>query len=178
MRPQSLPIKNLLFSRNTRRITCLVGLLFFVNTAFAQRVNMTDLLTYMSMPADQFDHCMLQKGFVCYKSEGGLTGWTCLFAYANNTLLIRPTTASAVIQYVRNGRTDILMYQVHSKEQCELLQKELIRLGYTIEPASTTQDRLTYSTDNTVVTCQKVDVSNGISGNYTGYSLSLIRRRY
>gem|GEM_PF-5357558 len=137
---------------------------------------MKDLLTYMSTPPGKFDNYMLHNGFICYKSEGSLTGWTCLFAYSGNTLLNRPALASSVIQYVRTSRSDILLYQVHSKEQCDELQNELISLGYTID--STATKRLTYYRNNTVVTCQKTDTNNGISGNYTGYTLSLVRRWY
>ncbi|MCK8490229.1 hypothetical protein M0L20_00115 [Spirosoma sp. RP8] len=162
-----------------RRFRCVlytVSLLFLASSTFAQRVNLNELLTYMSLPAAQFDQCMFRKGFVCYKNESGVIGFTCLFAYSSNTLLTRPTTASALIQYVRTGRSDILMYQVRSKEECDQLQQQLIRQGYALEPVSS--DRLTYVNNNVIVTCQKVDVNNAISGNYAGYNLSFIRRWY
>ncbi|GAB3711532.1 hypothetical protein GCM10027592_49210 [Spirosoma flavus] len=137
---------------------------------------MAELLTYMRLPASQFDACMFQKGFVCYKSTGGLNGWTCLFAYNGNTLLNNPATAPGLIQYSRNSRSDLIVYQVHSKAAYEALQKELIELGYSIEPVA--NDRLTYVRNNTVVTCQKTGTDNGISGNYTGYTVSLAALRY
>ncbi|WP_338870504.1 hypothetical protein WBJ53_22945 [Spirosoma sp. SC4-14] len=163
-------------SRPVSRFLGIACFLLCTQSAFSQQVKMKDLLTYMSTPPAQFDQYMFHNNFICYKSEGGLTGWTCLFAYSGNTLLNRPTVASSVIQYVRTSRSDILLYQVHSKEQCEELQNELIRLGYTIDPTAT--KRLTYTQNNTVVTCQKTDTNNGISGNYSGYTLSLVRRWY
>lgn len=157
-------------NRSAQRYT--VGLLLlFVIPASAQRISMSDLVSYMSMPADKFDACMFQKGFVCYKSAGGLDGWTCLFAYSGNRLLTKPSEATALMQYSRNSRSDLLMYQMRSKEEYEALQKELLRLGYTLEPVAT--DRLTYILENTIITCQKTDTANGISANYEGYHISL-----
>lgn len=151
-------------------------LLLLGSSASAQRIRMSDLLTYMSLPADQFEARMFQKGFVCYKSTGGLNGWSCLFAYSGNTLLTIPAEASALMQYSRNSRSDLLMYQVHSKEDYESLQKQLVRLGYTLEPVA--PDRLTYVLANTMITFKKTDSANGISSNYKGYQISLAHRRY
>ncbi|WP_460948503.1 hypothetical protein [Spirosoma daeguense] len=137
---------------------------------------MSELLTFMRLPASQFDSCMFQKGFVCYQSAGGLNGWTCLFAYNSNTLLTNPATATGLMQYSRNSRSDLLVYQVHSKAEYDALQKELIQLGYTVEPVA--NDRNTYIHEKTVVTCQQTDLSNGISGNYKGYTISLANLRY
>lgn len=160
-----------------KAIVSLICLLILTNTAFAQRVSMKELLTYLSCPPEKLDSYMVRNGFICYRSEGGLTNWTCLFAYANNMLVPIPDKASGLIQYVRTCRSNMVVYQLHSKEQCDLLQQELIQLGYTqLDP--TTTNHPTFAHNNTIVTCQKAGTTNGISGNYTGYSLTLSRRLY
>jgi hypothetical protein len=171
-KPKALSVRS---HRGIRRyVVC--WLLLAAIPASAQRVSMSDLLTYMSLPAEKFDACMFQKGFVCYKSTGGLNGWTCLFAYNGNSLMLRPSDAMALMQYSRNSRSDLLMYQIRSKDDYELLQKELVRLGYNLEPVAS--DRLTYVLANTVITFQKTDSANGISSNYEGYQVALAHRRY
>ncbi len=159
-----------------RFLAILLCLSLWTSTVFAQRIRMPDLLHCLSAPVDKFDACMFREGFVCYKSSGGLTGWTCLFAYQPTPFRQNPVTASGLIQYDRNSRSDILTYQVRSKEQYTALQGELIQLGYQIEPVLT--DRKMYIKEDTVVTCQKAGTTAGMSGNYEGYLVTLTRRRY
>ncbi|RAI73843.1 hypothetical protein HMF3257_04470 [Spirosoma telluris] len=140
---------------------------------------MPDLFQCLSTSADKFEFSMFQQGFVCYKSTGGLNGWTCLFAYQPTPLVQEPSKVLAIMQYDRNSRSDILTYQVRSKEQYETLRKELIQLGYRVDPVVVDRQLFTSARDaNTIVTCQPATTSNGMSGNYEGYLFTLTRRRY
>ncbi|GAB4018246.1 hypothetical protein EXU85_14940 [Spirosoma sp. KCTC 42546] len=157
----------------------LLGFFLWHSTSFAQRVHMPDLFQCLSTSADKFDACMFREGFVCYKSSGGLNGWTCLFAYQPTPYIQDPSQSLALIQYDRNSRSDILTYQVQSKEQYETLRAELIKLGYQIDPVTTDRQLFTSAkAANTIVTCQPVWSGNGMSGNYTGYLFTLTHRRY
>ena len=162
-----------------RLFTCLFGLLFWTSVTYAQQLHMPDLFHCLKAPADQFDACMFRQGFVCYKSTGGLTGWTCLFAYQPTPLNQDPAHALALIQYDRNSRSDILTYQVRSKKQYERLRKELIRLGYSIDPVVADRELFTNARlDNMAVSCYRATTATGLSGNYDGYIFTLTRRRY
>lgn len=137
---------------------------------------MLDLLHCLSASVEQFDASMFRQGFVCYKSTGGLTGWTCLFAYQSTPLQQNPATAQALIQYDRNSLSDILMYQVHSEQQYIALQQELVQLGFKLEPLLT--DRKMFIKADTIVTCRKAGTTGGMSDNYDGFLMTLARRRY
>ncbi|GAB4052733.1 hypothetical protein GCM10028810_55330 [Spirosoma litoris] len=162
-----------------RFLTILLGLFLWTSVSFAQRIHMPDLFQCLSASADKFEYSMFQQGFICYKSSGGLNGWTCLFAYHPSPLQQDPSKATAIIQYDRNSRSDVLTYQVRSKEQYELLRTELIKLGYTIDPVVVDRELFTSAKDaNTVVSCQPATNATGMSGNYEGYMFTLTHRRY
>lgn len=162
-----------------RLLILLFGLQLWAVTSFAQRIHMPDLFQCLSTSADNFEYSMFQQGFVCYKSSGGLNGWTCLFAYHPSPLQQDPSKAMAIMQYDRNSRSDVLTYQVRSKEQYELLRAELSQLGYRIDPVIVDRQLFTSAKDaNTIVTCQPATTATGMSGNYDGYMFTLTRRRY
>ncbi|WP_460980017.1 hypothetical protein [Spirosoma knui] len=158
-----------------RKLFLIAGLYVVTFPVFAQQVKLADLLHYLQSPVDEFELRMLQKGFVCYQNKGNVWGWTCLFAYQPIPLFTPPDRALAIIQYDRNNGSDIIVYQVQSSEQYRQLRNDLLRSGYRTEPSPS--DRCVFSRKNIVITCQQTNQYTGISGNYTGHSVTLVRRR-
>jgi hypothetical protein len=143
---------------------------------FSQRVRMPDLLHYLTVSVSEFEHCMLRQGFTCYQSSGNLWGWTCLFAYQPIPFLTPPEQAPALIQFTCSARSNVVTYQLRSSGQYRLLQKELLALGYQMQ--ATPRQGCLFSRGSTLISCQKTDKCNAISGNYQGYNLTLVRQRY
>lgn len=158
-----------------RRNVLLSGLLLLLTLPVAaQQLRLSQLLQYLQAPRDTFELGMLRQGFVCYRSQQSLWGITCLFAYQPTPLLTPSERAPALIQYNRTRLSSVVMYQVRSAGQYRLIQDDLARLGYHM--ASASAERCIFNRDNVVVSCQKTDIHNGLSGNYDGYSITLIRR--
>lgn len=162
-----------------RALLVLISLAFGSPVVVAQRVHAPDLFHCLTASASDFEACMFKQGFVCYMGQGGLNGWTCCFAYQPTPFRQAPDKASALIQYDRNSRSDILTYQVRTKKQYEKLCQELLRMGYRLDPV--VKDRQLFASakvPNTVVTCQPATTTTGMSGNYEGYQFTLTHRRY
>ena len=162
-----------------RLLIYLLGLSLWTSPLAAQRLHMPDLFHCLRATANEFDACMFRQGFICYQSTGGLAGLTCLFAYQPTPLRQEPDQASAIIQFDRNSRSDILTYQVHSRVQYDRLRTELIQLGFRIDPVVTDRELfVSAKSENTIVSCHPAMTSTGMSGNYKGYIFTLTHRRY
>lgn len=157
----------------------IIFFIVFTSTAFAQKVNMDDLLTMVKLPPEQFDNQMFRKGFSCQKRHGSITDWLCIYAYQQANYLNGTKSATALMEYISNTQSTVLVYQMQSKELFLAMQKQLLALGFKADNDTSlgASGRRIFQKGKFIINFREADQSNGILGNYTGYSISVMYNR-
>lgn len=159
---------------------CLI-LVFVVlaSPSFAQKVNMDELLKFVKMTPDEFDAQMFRRGFSCQKRQGSVTDWLCIYAYQQNNYLNSTKTASALMEYIANNQSNVLVYQMQSKDLYLSMQKHLLESGFSADNDTSlgASGRRIFQKGKFIINFREADHSNGILGNYDGYSISVMYHR-
>lgn len=141
----------------------------------AQNKSADELLSWAKLPPHQFDELMFKQGFTCQKRVGNVTGWLCIYAKQPGGYMQSAATASTLMEYISNAQSTVLVYQFQGKEQSAAIQKRLTELGFSSDDDTSIQasGRRIFHKPPYIINIRDVDQSNGIMGNYSGFSLSI-----